>query len=70
MKSSVILLNGLGGVALSQQHAINSAKLMNAAQPDYLSTLLVTLPIGTERLDVVFGGQFQLPDPLGLFQEI
>ncbi|ESE39793.1 radical sam domain protein [Shewanella decolorationis S12] len=70
MKSSVMILNGLGGVALSQQHAINSAKLMNAAQPDYLSTLVVTLPLGTERMDAVFDGQFQLPDQLGLFQEM
>ncbi|AAN53609.1 radical SAM protein [Shewanella oneidensis MR-1] len=70
MKSSVMILNGLGGVALSQQHAINSAKLMNAAQPDYLSTLVVTLPLGSERMDAVFDGQFQLPDQLGLFQEM
>ncbi|MGI2136463.1 radical SAM protein [Shewanella baltica] len=70
MKSSVMILNGLGGVALSHQHAVNSAKLMNAAQPDYLSTLVVTLPLGTERMDAVFGGQFQLPDQMGLFQEM
>lgn len=70
MKSSVMILNGLGGVALSQQHAINSAKLMNAAQPDYLSTLVVTLPLGAERMDAVFDGQFQLPEQLGLFQEM
>ncbi|WP_133179471.1 radical SAM protein [Shewanella decolorationis] len=70
MKSSVMILNGLGGVALSQQHAIHSAKLMNVAQPDYLSTLVVTLPLGTERMDAVFDGQFQLPDQLGLFQEM
>jgi len=40
MKSSVMILNGLGGPELSQQHAINSAKLMNEAQPDFLSTLV------------------------------
>ena len=39
MKSSVMILNGLGGPELSRQHAINSAKLMNEAQPNYLSTL-------------------------------
>jgi radical SAM superfamily enzyme YgiQ (UPF0313 family) len=41
MKSSVMILNGLGGPQLSEQHALNSARLMNAAQPDYLSTLVV-----------------------------
>jgi len=49
MKSSVMILNGLGGPELSRQHALNSAKLMNAAQPDFLSTLVVSFPLGEER---------------------
>jgi len=49
MKSSVMILNGLGGPELSRQHAINSAKLMNEAQPDFLSTLVVSFPLGEER---------------------
>lgn len=40
---SVMILNGLGGEALSAQHADNSARLINATQPEYLSTLVVTL---------------------------
>ena len=49
MKSSVMILNGLGGPELSRQHALNSAKLMSAAQPDFLSTLVVSFPLGEER---------------------
>lgn len=49
MKSSVMILNGLGGPELSRQHAINSAKLMNEAQPNYLSTLVVSFPLGEQR---------------------
>ena len=49
MKSSVMILNGLGGPELSHQHAVNSAKLMNAAQPNYLSTLVVSFPFGEQR---------------------
>ena len=49
MKSSVMILNGLGGPELSEQHALNSAKLMNEAQPNYLSTLVVSFPLGEER---------------------
>ncbi len=49
MKSSVMILNGLGGPELSHQHAINSAKLMNEAQPNYLSTLVVSFPLGEQR---------------------
>jgi len=49
IKSSVMILNGLGGPELSKQHALNSAKLMNEAQPDFLSTLVVSFPFGEER---------------------
>ncbi len=70
MKSSVMILNGLGGVALSEQHAVGSAKLMNAAQPDYLSTLVVSFPLGKQRMDDSFEGSFKLPDQQGLFTEM
>lgn len=70
MKSSVMILNGLGGPVYSKQHALNSAKLMNAAQPDYLSTLVVSFPLGEERLAAGFNGDFrQLTQP-ELFKEI
>ena len=39
---SVMILNGLGGKALSAQHADNSARLANATQPEYLATLVVS----------------------------
>lgn len=49
IKSSVMVLNGLGGQRYSQQHAVNSAKAINEAQPDYVSTLVVSFPLGEER---------------------
>jgi radical SAM superfamily enzyme YgiQ (UPF0313 family) len=49
LKTSVMILNGLGGRSLSEQHAANSARLMNLTQPDYLSTLVVSFPNGLER---------------------
>jgi radical SAM superfamily enzyme YgiQ (UPF0313 family) len=51
---SVMILNGLGGVALSEQHADNSARLMNAAQPEFLSTLVVSFPQGEARFRQAF----------------
>ena len=54
MKCSVMILNGLGGPEFLKQHAINSAKLMNEAQPDYLSTLVVSFPLGEERFAAKF----------------
>lgn len=62
IKSSVMILNGMGGVKYSEQHAINSARLMNEAQPEYLSTLVVSFPFGAERVKAGFHGEYQLPD--------
>jgi len=53
---SVMLLNGLGGRALSGQHADNSARLINATQPEYLATLVVSFPQGEQRLRAGFPG--------------
>ena len=44
-----MILNGLGGKMLSEQHIKRSAQLMNASQPDYLSTLVVNFPPGGEE---------------------
>ncbi len=46
---SVMLLGGLGGKALSAQHAANSARLANQTQPEYLATLVVSFPQGEAR---------------------
>jgi radical SAM superfamily enzyme YgiQ (UPF0313 family) len=74
IKSSVMILNGLGGPELSKQHAINSARLMNEAQPDYLSTLVVSFPLGEERFAKGFTERkhqpFRLLNQLELFHEM
>jgi len=72
IKSSVMILNGLGGPTLSKQHAINSARLMNAAQPDYLSTLVVSFPLGEERFAKNFpvDQAFRLLNQQELFYEM
>lgn len=69
-RSSVMILNGLGGRRLSDQHAVNSARLMNAAQPEYLSTLVVSFPLGDERFRSGFDGRFEPLDQPGLFREM
>ena len=58
---SVMILNGLGGQQLSAQHADNSARLANATQPEYLSTLVVSFPHGEARFRTGFPGW----EPLG-----
>lgn len=66
---SVMVLNGLGGQLLSEQHALNSARLMNAAQPEYLSTLVVSFPTGEARFRAVFA-DYQPLSQDQLFREI
>jgi len=70
IKSSVMILNGLGGRKLSQQHAINSARLMNETQPEFVSTLVVSFPMGEERFREGFNGEFEPLQQADLFQEI
>jgi len=69
-KSSVMILNGLGGKRYSEPHARNSARLMNEAQPEYLSTLVVSFPLGTKRFLQGFDGEFEPLEPTELFIEM
>ncbi|MES9971244.1 MAG: radical SAM protein [Candidatus Thiodiazotropha sp.] len=59
IKRSVMILNGLGGVRYSEQHALNSATLMNESQPEYLATLVVSFPKGQQRLEQGYNGEFE-----------
>ncbi len=70
IKRSVMILNGLGGTRYSEQHALNSASLMNESQPEYLATLVVTFYKGTERFQQGFGGEFIALNQLQLAQEM
>ncbi|WP_223824919.1 radical SAM protein [Pseudomonas profundi] len=69
LQRSVMILNGLGGQSLSAQHALNSARLMNATQPEFLSTLVVSFPQGMDRYREQFP-DFQPLEQAGLFREI
>jgi radical SAM superfamily enzyme YgiQ (UPF0313 family) len=69
IRRSVMILNGLGGQVLSRQHAERSAALINAAQPEYLATLVVSFPKGEERLRAGFPGWEPL-GVVGLMQEM
>lgn len=68
IKRSVMILNGLGGKSLSDQHALHSAQLMNDTQPEFLSTLVVSFPQGMERYKEQFP-DFEPLDQHELFLE-
>jgi radical SAM superfamily enzyme YgiQ (UPF0313 family) len=69
IRRSVMILNGLGGTAYSQQHAENSARLANATQPEYLATLVVSFPLGEDRFRAGFP-EWEPLDLPGLLHEM
>lgn len=70
MNSSVMIINGVGGRLLSKQHAINSAKVLNATQPKYASTLVLTAHKGLEHYKGRYLGEFQELNQVELFEEL
>jgi len=58
IKLSVMILNGLGGQNYSKQHALNSAKVVNEIQPEFLSTLVLSYPYGEAHFKQKFNGEF------------
>lgn len=70
IKTSVMILNGLGGDLYTQQHAVNSARLANESQPNYLATLVLSFPLGKDRFLQHFADDFHLLDQPGLFKEM
>jgi len=51
IKRSIMILLGLGGKLYSEQHAIASAKLASASQPEFLSVLTTSFPRGLDRIE-------------------
>jgi radical SAM superfamily enzyme YgiQ (UPF0313 family) len=70
IKLSVMILNGLGGKKYLKQHALNSAKIINEIQPEFLSTLVLSYPFGEEFFKKKFSNDFHLLDKQELLQEL
>lgn len=68
--SSVMIINGVGGKLLTKQHAIHSANVLNATQPKYASTLVLTAYKGLEHYISRYKGEFVEMDPIDLFTEM
>jgi len=70
LKTSVMILNGIGGKALSNQHALASARLVNEAQPDYLATLVLTFYKSRDKFEAGFDHRFVDLDSVELCREM
>ncbi len=67
IKLSVIILEGVGGMNFTNQHAINSAKILNAIQPEFASVLVLSFPFGVNKYKERFLGEYipmTIPDLL------
>lgn len=67
---SITALLGLGGVALSEPHAQETAKVLTAMQPQQIAVLTL-MPLSNTRLGrEVLEGKFILPTPQGILAEL
>ena len=70
MKLSAIFLLGAGGVARSEIHARESARLASAMDPRFVSLLTLTVIPGTPIAKLEESGRFELPDVTDLLGEL
>ncbi|MFH1800057.1 MAG: radical SAM protein [Candidatus Omnitrophota bacterium] len=69
IRSSVIVLLGLGGKKYSAEHVHGTIEALNRMQPRYLSFLSLMIIPGTPLAGEVLGGDFTELDPPALLKE-
>lgn len=69
-KLNVTVINGLGGVEHSLEHARRTARALSEMDPDQIGALSLMLVPGTPLHDQFKGGEFRLPDAHGMLTEI
>ena len=63
IKLSITLISGIGGRENWQLHAVESARVINEINPDYLGLLTLMVQPGTEIFDMIQKGEFLLLTP-------
>lgn len=69
IKSSVIVLLGLGGVKYSKEHVKSTIEALNLMQPRYLSFLSLMIIPGTPLAEEIKKGSFKELSPMKLIEE-
>lgn len=67
---SVTVINGLGGRDKMEEHAYDTATLLNEIDPEYLGLLTLMVCEGTTLAREVERGNLEVPDPFETLQEI
>lgn len=68
--TSIMIINGMGGKKYSEQHAINSAKIINELNPKFLSTLTLNFPFGKKHFDTRIDFDYQQQTVVELLDEL
>ncbi len=69
VKLSTTLISGIGGTKKTSEHAIESAKLISAINPDYVGFLTLMLEPGTLIYEEVQKGRFNILTPEEIMYE-
>jgi len=67
---SVMVLLGVGGAELSEQHAAQSATCLSAMDPRYVGALTTTVVPGTRMFEQQQAGEFVLPGKFEMLREL
>ncbi len=67
---SITFISGLGGRKRFVEHAVNTAKTINAMKPEYVGFLTLMLEPGTELYEQKEAGEFELLEPKEILQEM
>lgn len=70
IEHSVIVLLGIGGKELSEQHARNTASVLTEMDPPYVGALTVTVIPGTPLAKMEAEGKFELPGKFRMLEEL
>jgi radical SAM superfamily enzyme YgiQ (UPF0313 family) len=67
---SFYVLSGAGGRGRWKEHALNSARVLNKAKPDFIRLRTLTLKRGTPLKDKLEKGEFEITPPLERLKEV
>ena len=70
LRHSVMVMLGLAGIDGSLRHAKATAEILTAMDPPFVGALTTTLVPGTPLFKQAEAGDFELPDPWGMLEEV
>ncbi len=67
---SVTAINGLSGTVGWEEHAVDTARALNAMRPDFIALLTLRIYTGTPMHQWIQEGSLTLPNPMELIREV